>query len=140
MYKITPPKYSLIGHRDFVKGDKEVTWSTLWEMGCISFSDLPDFLENYDPLVGVILGEQTYFVDGEYIGGETSYFYTENVTSKELEEVEIIIKNMKGDEYFEKTDWSWGKLRIVMLGDLEIEDHQNRKYQIKNRRPEVPFN
>ena len=123
MIKITPQKNSIVERRTFWRNSKEVNCGVLWEWGYTLFQDSPEFLKDYDPKIGVILGDQYDFEGGEYSNGETLFFYTDNVTPEDLEEVKEIFNNMDGDEYNEQTYWTWDDSTLVMFGKLEIEDY-----------------
>ena len=138
MIKITPLSYALISSRTFFKGNKKVTYSTLWEKGHALFSELPDFIDNYDHKSGVILEEQSFFLGGEYLNGEDSFFYADDLTSEDLQEVEKIYNNMKGNECPLKTEWTWDDLTITMFGEFEVEDEKNHKYRVIDNSPDLP--
>ena len=124
MYKITPPKYSIVERTRFYKDDKEVNLGVLWKWGYTLFTEKPEFLRDYDPNIGVILGEQYEFDGGDYSDGDEVCFHTDNVTSEDLDEVKEIFHNMSGDEYYgeEEPEWSWDDPTTVMFGELEIKE------------------
>jgi len=127
MFKITPPKNSIVERTRFYKDDKEVNLGVLWKWGYTLFTEKPDFLRDYDPNIGVILGEQYEFDGGDYSDGDEVCFYTHNVTSEDLDEVKEIFHNMSGDEYYgeEEPEWSWDDPTTVMFGELEVREVEN---------------
>lgn len=127
MFKITPPKYSIVERTQFWKDDKEVNCGVLWKWGYTLFTEKPKFLENYDPEIGVILGDQYEFDGGDYSDGDEVFFHTDNVTPEELEQVKEIFHNMSGDEYLgdNENDWMWNDSTTVMFGSLEVKKVEN---------------
>ena len=125
MFKITPLKYSIVERRQFWKDDKEVNCGVLWKWGFTLFTEKPEFLKDYDPKIGVILGDQQEFDGGDYSDGDEVYFHSDNVTEEELEEVKNIFQNMDGNEYYEETEWSWGDNTTVMFGELKVKEVEN---------------
>jgi hypothetical protein len=124
MFKITPPKSSIVERTRFYKGDKEVNCGILWKWGYTLFSEKPEFLRNYDPKIGVNLGDCYEFDGGDYSDGDSVYFHSDNVTPEELEDVKEIFQNMSGDEYLgeEEPEWDWDDPTTVMFGELEIKE------------------
>ena len=127
MYKVKPPKYSIVERTQFWKGNKEVNCGVLWKWGYTLFTEKPEFLKDYDPKIGVILGEQYEFDDGDYSDGDEVYFHSVNVTPEELEEVKEIFRNMSGDEYHgeKEPEWTWNDPTTVMFGELEVREVEN---------------
>lgn len=124
MFKITPPKCSIVERITFYKDDKEVNCGILWKWGYTLFTSKPEFLKDYDPKIGVILGDQEEFDGGDYSDGDEVYFQSDNVTEDELDEVKNIFQNMSGDEYLgeEEPDWTWSDPTTVMFGELEVRE------------------
>lgn len=127
MYKIKPPKYSIVERTRFYKDDKEINLGVVWKWGFTLFTEKPKFLDGYDPEIGVNLGDQYEFDGGDYSDGDEVCYHSSNVTKDDIDEVKEIFKNISGDEYCgeDEPTWKWDDPSIVMFGKLEVKEVEN---------------
>ena len=123
-FKITPKsEFHVTERMTYRKADKEINCGFLWKSGSFLIEKEPNFLDDYDPNIGISLDAQDYSEVRLSDDGRKLIYFSGTTPDDEKEVLTTIFNNSKTtDDFdigFQHKGWQLVDMDIVMWGELE---------------------
>jgi hypothetical protein len=124
-FKISPKSdFHITERMTYRKENKEINCGFLWKSGSFLIDAPPNFLNEYDQLMGISVGDQGYSEVRLSDEGNKLIYFSETTPKAEQDALSSIFNNSKTtDDFdigFQHKGWVLVDVDIVMWGDLAI--------------------
>lgn len=128
-YQIIPLEIgSLVERQIFQQKNKEIKCGMVWKLGSILTKIKPNFINNYDPNIGICITDIPGGEISKTYGGEKVIYFSETICEEEQDELTDIFyeTNRKySKNYFDVfCDLGWKQLssNTYIFGEIEIKE------------------
>jgi hypothetical protein len=124
-FKISPKsEFHITERMTYRKENKEINCGFLWKSGSFLIGTPPNFLNEYDPGIGISVGDQDYSEVRLSEEGNKLIYFSETTPKEEQVTLSSIFNNSKTtDDFdigFQHKGWQLVDVDIVMWGELAI--------------------
>ena len=137
-YQIIPLEMgSLVQRYIFKKQNKEIKCGTVWKLGSITTTTKPNFIDRYQPQVGICIGDIPGAEISKTYNGEKVIYFSETIDEEEQDELTDIFygksKKYSGEyaHVFQDLGWKGMGENTYIFGELEIKEINNELEQYK---------
>ncbi|MBU3558880.1 hypothetical protein [Polynucleobacter sp. Nonnen-W13] len=138
LYQIIPLEMgSLVQRHIFKKQNKEIKCGTVWKLGSIITTTKPKFISQYEPQVGMRIGDIPGAEISKTYDGEKVIYFSETIDEDEQDELTDIFygksKKFSGEyaHVFQDLGWKALKENTYIFGEIEIKEINDEPQQYK---------
>ncbi|QWE31557.1 hypothetical protein [Polynucleobacter sp. Adler-ghost] len=138
LYQIIPLEMgSLVQRHIFKKQNKEIKCGTVWKLGSIITTTKPKFISQYEPQVGMRIGDIPGAEISKTYDGEKVIYFSETIDEDEQDELTDIFygksKKFSGEyaHVFQDLGWKALEENTYIFGEIEIKEINDEPQQYK---------
>ena len=138
LYQIIPLEMgSLVQRHIFKKQNKEIKCGTVWKLGSIITTTKPKFISQYEPQVGMRIGDIPGAEISKTYDGEKVIYFSETIDENEQDELTDIFygksKKFSGEyaHVFQDLGWKALEENTYIFGEIEIKEINDEPQQYK---------
>jgi len=138
LYQIIPLEMgSLVQRYIFQKQNKEIKCGTVWKLGSIITTTKPKFISQYEPQVGMRIGDIPGAEISKTYDGEKVIYFSETIDEDEQDELTDIFygksKKFSGEyaHVFQDLGWKALEENTYIFGEIEIKEINDEPQQYK---------
>ena len=138
LYQIIPLEMgSLVQRFIFKKQNKEIKCGTVWKLGSIITTTKPKFISQYEPQVGMRIGDIPGAEISKTYDGEKVIYFSETIDEDEQDELTDIFygksKKFSGEyaHVFQDLGWKALEENTYIFGEIEIKEINDEPQQYK---------